>query len=168
MSNSDRQFGWFAESHIPPDILDSTIFRFQINLPDGRTIQVDLTKDIDIDYDNLEDQMSDLPAMFTFWSCIYSELKYVVITTERRIRARRGVLYDEATTQARIHSVKLTETQIKVIADADETLNSLEAELAMFQKHTGKLYFMVEALKMKSELVRSLAGFKRQDKDMQR
>lgn len=46
-----------------------------------------------------------------------------------------------------------------------KTLPYLEAQLAIQQKNTGKVYHMVEAIRMRSENCRSLAGFKRQEKE---
>jgi hypothetical protein len=49
--------------------------------------------------------------------------------------------------------------------DGDGDLVKAEAELALLQKNVGKVYHMVEAIKLRSEHSRSLAGFKRQEKE---
>ena len=54
--------------------------------------------------------------------------------------------------------------QVKSIAEKDKELQKLDVKLALIQKHVGKMWHMVEALKLKAEVLRSLAGFKRQER----
>ena len=155
----------WIESNVPDEILDSTLFKFKITLPNGNVVDVDMTKDIDIDYEILEQQCEDIPAQYTFWAAIYSELRLASAIYERRVKSRRGVLTDIAIREASDAKVKITDAQMKVIIETDEVLNKLEMQLALSQSKTGKVYHMVEAIKMKCDLIRTLAGFKRQDKD---
>jgi len=48
-----------------------------------------------------------------------------------------------------------------LVVESDKRLNKLETELLLANKHCGKMYFMVEAIRMKSDNLRSLAGFAR-------
>lgn len=58
---------------------------------------------------------------------------------------------------------KLIELQFR--SELKKTLPYLQLQLAIQQRNTGKMYHMVEAIRMRSEHCRSLAGFKRQDKE---
>lgn len=161
---SGNKPSWIQE-YLPQEIVDSALFHFKITLPSGQVIEVDLTKDIDVDYENLENELSETPAQFIFWASVYSEMKMMVGIYERKLKARRGVLTEESVKLGHEKSIKLTVDAIKAIVEKDEDLNKLEAKLLMLQKHVGKLWFMVDALKMKSEHLRSLAGFKRQERE---
>lgn len=53
----------------------------------------------------------------------------------------------------------------KIVAEErKKTLVHLEAHLAIANRNAGKAYHMVQAIQMRSEHCRSLAGFKRQEK----
>jgi hypothetical protein len=105
--------------------------------------------------------LEDTPSEFAYWGAIYSELKMQVAKVERQIKARRGKLVDKAIKSAAQASVRLTDKQVQAIVEADQDLNRLEAKLIISNKHCGKMYFMVEAIRMKSDNLRSLAGFAR-------
>lgn len=75
---------------------------------------------------------------------------------ENLSRAQSLRLSDEDLAKEVEHAVKL---------ESQKTLPYLEVQLAMQQLCTGKIYHMIEAIKMRSEHCRSLAGFKRQEKE---
>ena len=152
---------WIDE-HIPEELATSSLFRFAVKLPDGNTIDVDLLQDIDIDYDRLEQQLEQTPSQFVWYAAILAELKSQVQILERKCKAKRGSLTEVAVTVARETGVKPTADQVKAMIESDDTLNTLEARLVLAQKHASKIHHMVEALRMKSDNLRSLAGFKRQ------
>lgn len=164
MSRTKRkQPKWFDE-YVPEEVANSTIFKFAITVDNGggkKTIDVDLKADLDIDYGIIVQQLEDAPAEFAYWAAIYSELKLQSSVLERQIRARRGKLTETAINQAKEASVRLTDKQVQAIVDADKDLEKLELRHMITQKHTGKMYFMIEALKMKCDNLRSLAGFAR-------
>ena len=49
------------------------------------------------------------------------------------------------------------------IVEADDTMLALQSKLMIAERALSKLYGFVDSLKMKSEHLRSLAGFKRQE-----
>jgi hypothetical protein len=59
------------------------------------------------------------------------------------------------------------EKDIKTAINGEKkkTLPYLTAQLMIAHKNNGKIYHMVEAIRLKAENCRSLAGFKRQDKE---
>ena len=92
---------------------------------------------------------------------MYSELKMQVAFLERKIKARRGKLVKTVLDDAIAAQVRFTDKQVQSVIEADNVLNKLEVQMLLLNKHAGKMYFMVEALKMKSDNLRSLAGFAR-------
>jgi hypothetical protein len=163
---------WVMEN-LPKELVESTLFRFdimlQVNETDEnganrkKTITVDILPDLKLDYEELEEQMMRLPAQYAFWAAIYSEVRNSVELMERAIKVRRGQAIGELLRSGREDNIKLTTDQVKQVLESDEQLVRLDEKLQRLQMQNGKLYHMMEALKMKAELSRSLAGFKRQE-----
>lgn len=158
---------WISK-HLPPEIVKSGLFVFKVKMIDGTTVKVDITNDIEIDYEDLERQMDQVPGQYVWWASIYSEAKAMVTLLERRIKIRRGVLIEAALQMAHEAKTRLTDKQAEKVVETDDKLNKWEISLAVLQKNVGKLFHMVKAIEMKSELLRSRSGFKRQERDVQR
>ena len=92
---------------------------------------------------------------------MYSEVRLGVAIAERKLKIRRAEATRAVLDEAKKNTVKLTVDQIKSIVEADELLNKAEVSYSEIQMKAGKLYNMVEAIKMKAELARTLAGFKK-------
>lgn len=167
----DKKPRWITEN-LPEELLGSDFFVFKVNLraKDPQTnnqikITVDLLPDLDLDYEILEQQMEDIPAQMAFWSTLYSELRNNSTVLERAIKIRKGQAIEEIQKRARDEGIKFTADQVKTVVEADDKLNRLEDGLAQIQMKTGKVYHLIDALKTKADLARSLAGFKRQEHD---
>lgn len=161
---------WFR-SNITEEVSDSTLFRFSIQFMDGKNIRqvdVDMRADVGIDYTAIQQQLEDTPSEFAYWAAIYSELKMQCSAIERKIKVRRGVLAEALMKEVLQHQTKITDKQLNTVLEGDESLAKLERLLLIIQKHTGKMYFMVEAIKMKSDNLRSLAGFARVEYERQK
>lgn len=152
--------GWY-ETNVPEDIAKQLItLRFPVQ--DG-VVERDFRPDVEIDYDDLVKQLEETPAMFSFWANLLAEVRKQVAVLERKVKRRKGevtrTLLDEASTKG----VKLRRDDVVDLIEADDLLNKFEAELIMANKHLSKLFAITDAIKMKSEHLRSLAGFKRQE-----
>ena len=150
---------WFT-TNITEEVSDSTIFKFTVRI-NGKDIEVDMRADLEVDYSIILQQLEDTPSELAYWAAIYSELKARCSLLERKIKARRGFVSVDIIDKYSKQQTKLTDKQLLSAIDGDIILNGLETELTKIQKHTGKLYFMIEAIKMKSDNLRSLAGFAR-------
>jgi hypothetical protein len=106
-----------------------------------------------------QQQLEDTPSEFAFWAAIYSELKLRVSAKERQLKSCRGKIADEIMKECLKHSTKATDKQVTTAIEADQRIVVLESELMLLEKQAGKLYYMVEAIKMKAENLRSLSGF---------
>lgn len=166
---------WIDEN-LPEELVESSLFRFRVKLtvnepgkevkpgvPKKKTIEVDIIPELDLDYQILEDQMQDLPAQYAFYATVYSESKFWVSLAERALKAARGNAVRAIQTRAAQDKVRFTAEQIKTVLEAEQDVIDADTKLQMLQMQTGKLYHMLEALRMKAELARSLAGFKRQE-----
>ncbi len=170
----DRIIPEFIGEYLPAELVDSTLFRFDVQLqvisgfdennkPIYRKIEVDMLPTVNLDYENLEIEMARIPAEYAFWSSVYSELRLGVAIAEKKLRARKGKVVESITNKCAADKIRLTADQIKAIAESDAGLIDAELKYDKAQMTCGKVYHMLEALKMKSELARSLAGFKKRE-----
>ena len=159
MAKKRKQPKWFDE-YVPEEVANSSLFKFTVEIGD-RKVEIDMCADLEIDYNIIQDQLENAPSEFAYWAAMYSELKMSTGVLERRIKARRGKIVDRILKDAATAQVRLTDKQVQAVVEADEKLNILELRLLILNKHAGKMYFMVEALRIKSDNLRSLAGFAR-------
>lgn len=125
-----------------------------------KSIEFNVHEDLDINYEKLELEMDNFPQVFHLWSMIYSEIKEQQDSLETQIKKRRAHLtkfvLDNSKSQMR-------KSDIDCIVDCDDELLKLDAQSIMLEKKSRKLFFTLEALRMKNDNMRSLAGFKRQE-----
>lgn len=174
--NNNRLPAWI-DSNLPPELATSSLFRFNVKLqvtevdPNDQNklrrkeITVDLLPDLDLDQQILESQMHDLPAQYSFWASVYSEVRLGVAVAERKLKARKAEVTKLVQKEAIAEGVKLNADAIKIIVEADKRLNEAEMGFQLAQMQAGKLYHMIEGLKMKAELARSLLGLKKKERD---
>jgi hypothetical protein len=167
--NSSELPTWIADN-VPEELVNSTVFKFRVKLNSidpatkkNRIISVDILPDLNMDYETLEEQIQYLPAQYAFWAAIYSECRNMVAVAERAVKVRRAQAIRAVQNDAANNKVKFTAEQVKHLIEADKALVGADTQLQKFQMQAGKLYHMLEAIKMKAELSRSLAGFKRQE-----
>jgi len=129
----------------------------------NKTIEINLIPDVGLDYDNVEQSLEDIPSQFAYWSAVYAEARLRANQLERVAKTVRGRVYRQITDAQRIEKVKLTQDQIKTIAEDDESVVNAESELNIATMQCTKLYYMVEALKMKADLARTLTSLKREE-----
>lgn len=151
---------WY-EGNVPEDIAKHLItLRFPVQ--DG-VVERDFRPDVEIDYDNLVKQLEETPAMFSFWANLLAEVRKQVAVLERKVKRRKGEVTRTLLDEASSKGVKLRRDDVVDLIEADDLVNKFEAELIMANKHLSKLFAITDAIKMKSEHLRSLAGFKRQE-----
>lgn len=177
---NERLPKWIDEN-LPTELATSTLFKFNVKLqatewdPDDpnrrrrKEIEVDILPDLDLDLDIIESQMADLPAQYSFWAAVYSEVRLGVAVAERKLKARKAEVTKLINEEYRKEGLKPPAADVlKTVVEADKRLNEAEMAFQHAQMQAGKLYHMIEALKMKAELARSLLGLKKQDRDNQR
>lgn len=174
---SEKKLPSWVEENIAlvaPDLMGTTLFKFKVKLqivsgkdindkPTYKEIEVDLLPDLDLDYEILEQQMQDIPSQYAFWSSVYSEVRMGVSLAERKLKMRYGQAYEAVQKEFEANKVRPTIEVIKRIVEKDGGVLKADIEYQKLQMQSGKLYHMLEALKMKAELARSLAGFKRNE-----
>lgn len=152
---------WFSENI--DDKIAKTVIRLKAII-NGQQIERDFRPDLHIDYETLEENLMQTPQIFAFWAMVYSEQKSEVAKLERILRRRKSELKHTVIKEAKNQGLpKVTDKVFNDLVEKDETILKYESQLIIANRVMGKLYNIVEALKMKSEHLRSMAGFKRQE-----
>lgn len=169
---------WFAREEIESDLLDVVA---SIRLPvrvqkDGKpTFQIverSFREDLGITMIDLEEQMMDAPSIYAFWSSLLSEQQMMVAALERKVKIRRAAVKRELKAEAAKLAASggglssrtgLNRDDIDDLMSDDTEIMDLEADLIKARRTEGKLWGIVNAVKMKAETMRSLAGFKKQE-----
>ena len=164
---------WVSEelAAVAPDLIDSTLFKFkvkiQVSKEDGslasKLVAVDMFADLSLDYETVEADVEDIPAIYAYWAAVYSEARLNVSLLERKVKMRYGEAYERVTTEFNDQKFKPTVEVVKRIVEKDALLAKADLELQKAHMQAGKLYHMVEAIKMKGELARSLVSLKKNE-----
>lgn len=144
------------------DDLANTVFHIKCRLPHGN-VERNVKSDVEIDYDQLEQQLQDTPTIYAFYSSLLAEAKLDVALKTRKARVRRARAMDELVEAARSQDRNLRRQDLEDLVEADDEYNKLSAELMLAEKAESKLFGVVSALRLKAEALRSLAGFKKQE-----
>jgi len=126
----------------------------------GNVKKFSIKDELKIDYENIEYEMEVFPNKYHLWSMLYSEVKEQFSVIEKKIKKRKGILYDEISKQG---GGKMRRADISDLTETDKVLNELELKKIIIEKQSQKLWFTLEALKMKNDNLRSLAGFRKQE-----
>ena len=152
---------WYND--IPQEIRD-TIWRVRTRLPGVGDFEHNFQPDVDVDYDELEVQMEEIPSIFSYASGILADVKTMVSLKKLKLkRARASIvqqIYDDA---RRNNRNPPRQKDIDDLIESSEEVTKATAELIQAERVESKVFGMVQALRMKAEVLRSLAGFKRQE-----
>lgn len=144
------------ETEIPSDLAEVLIvLNIKVN---GKQVTRDWRKDCNIDYEKLEDDLTTMPSIYSFWTAVLSEARKNLRITEYSIDIRKSkVLRDIKVPEG----VKMTVSDKTSIINLDPEMATLTAKQIQLENVVQKLFGIVDALKMKADNLRSLAGFKR-------
>jgi hypothetical protein len=151
---------WF-DDNLGNDLARQLI-RINVNI-DGQIIDRDVRPDVDINYDMLEEELQNISASFSFWAILLAECKKIVAIIERKVKRRRGEVTNLLLNEAKKEGVRLRGTDVKDLIETDDLIEKLEAQLILANRSLSKIFAVVDAMRMKSEMLRSLAGFKKQE-----
>lgn len=164
---------WIKEN-VPTDLYSTQLFNITVTLrvedanEKPKKISLNVLPVMEVEYETVEAELVNVPAQYAYFASVYSEARQQVTLYERAIKTRRGRITKEILERQKEEKTRLTSDQITRILDADEGIENLEIKLAQRQMQVGKLYHFLEALKLKNENLRSLAGFKRLEHNFER
>ena len=94
------------------------------------------------------------------WSMIYSEVKEQLDTIDTQIKKRKSTLIKTILMET---DYKIRRNDINDLTNCDDYLTELEAKKIILEKKARKLFYTLEALKMKNDNMRSLFGLKKRE-----
>jgi len=162
MSDKRTTRGRWLQENVTDD-LANLLFKIRVELPNENVVEKDIKPDVMIDYDILEEQLAETPAIFAFWSSIFSELKLEVARLNQQLIRRQAKIYDAVKREAQKNETKFAKYELEEIVELDDKIMELRGKLMIAERNVSKVYAIIESIKMKSEHLRSLAGFKKQE-----
>jgi hypothetical protein len=102
--------------------------------------------------------------MIAFWNQLLAEQTCFCEILDRRIKTKRGQIWDKVVTDAQSRNVDIRSTDIKETINTDQTITQMEFDLCKERRKETKLKSVVDALGKKFDALRSLSGFKREEK----
>lgn len=155
----------WINKNINKDVADY-LFNIKLDcLPDRIGVyQRDVRPDLTIDFEMLEEQLQETPEMLAFWDQLLAEQKAKVASLLRKKEITRGFVVRKMLEEANDAGVRLRSEDLKNILYADKSLVKLEREIIEESRKEDKVRAVVRTIQMKSEHLRSLSGFKREEK----
>jgi len=142
--------------------LADIVFKVIIKVPNGR-IEKNVSTEIDIDYDLIQEQLSETPSLFAFWNSILADQRKSVAIIKRQILRRRSLLIRSYFDTADSSGSRISKWQADELVESDDKMLELKAKEIEEEFLLSKIWNVVDSLRMKSEHLRSLAGFKKQE-----
>lgn len=168
-----------AQDGIPQEVLD-LLCRINLTITgdDGKpksVIYSDFMSELEIDYNLLEQSLEKTQMQFALWCFLLAEAECEMSLIERKIKRLRGMFAEaiikDYNVKARDISDKtgssvdkLAQWHIKELMESDDDINREEIRYIIAKRNYIKIKGVVDGLRMKSEHLRSLAGFKRQER----
>lgn len=144
------------DKEIPDEISDVLVtLRVKVN---GKQVTRDWRKDCGVDYDRLEDDLTTMSSIYSFWTAVLAEARKNLRVIEYQIDIRRSKVMREIKVP---EGVKITVDDKKCIVNIDPEFGALNVKQIELENIVQKLFGIVDSLKMKADNLRSLAGFKR-------
>jgi hypothetical protein len=144
------------DKEIPEEISDVLVtLRVKVN---GKQVTRDWRKDCGVDYDRLEDDLTTMSSIYSFWTAVLAEARKNLRVVEYQIDIRKSRVMREIKVP---EGVKLTVADKENIVNIDPEMGALIVKQIELENIVQKLFGIVDSLKMKADNLRSLAGFKR-------
>ena len=157
----------WIKNNIDPKLVEY-LFVIRIeNIPNFGGYQRDTTDDLAINFEMLETQLQETPQMIAFWNALLAEQKIKVETLERRIKTVRGLVTKTLLKESQDNKVEMRSTELREIINADRKVLELDSELLRQKRVEERLKNIVENLIRKFDALRSLSGFKKDEKRTQ-
>lgn len=155
----------WIDKNIPEDVTQY-LFNIKItSLPSRIGVYQRFVKDdVMVHFEDLEKQLEETPEIMAFYNQLLAEQSTKRMILLRKKDIMRGKItkrmLEEADTDVR---KRIRREDLKDIINADPGLIDIERDIIMETRAEEKLKSVIKALQMKSEHLRSLAGFKKEE-----
>jgi len=146
-----------------PEEIRNLVVRIRVSMPDRKPINYDFRPLVKISYEHLEEQLTHTPSHFAFWGMIHAEQKMIVAVLDLNLRKRKAELAAAIMEQSKKDGITPRRSDITDVLESDVEVMRTQAKMIIEEKSLNKLNVLMEALRMKSEHLRSLSGFKKQE-----
>lgn len=155
----------WIEKNVNKDVADY-LFNIKINALPQRIglVQRDVRPDVSIEYDLMEEELAETPEMLAFWDLLLVEQSTKVSGLERQLIVKRSAISVQITEAGKAGGWEYRVADLKGLVEMDDGVIALCAELIMEQRIEARLKCVVNAIKVKSEHLRSLCGFKKAER----
>jgi len=144
------------------DDLKEALFRIRVKVG-GQVVDKDFIPDVEIDQDNLIEEMSKIPAIFAFWSMVLAEQSLNKNVAERKYKRIRSRARDKILKDARTAGYTIRIGDVDELVDGTDEVTKSHAELMVHERILSKVFGIRDALRIKADVLRSLASQKRQE-----
>lgn len=148
---------WWIKT-VDSDIRD-IIIRLRVKL-NGKEIDKDWTDDLSLDYENLDEDMENIPSIIAFWSAVLAEARKEKSLIDMKMDIRRANVLDSIKDLIK-DGVKFTVQDKENMVNVDQTYITLRSRLINADLAVSKLFGIVDALKVKADNLRSFSAMKR-------
>lgn len=143
---------------VDSDLMDIVI-RLRVKL-NGKIIDRDWTKDLSLDYENLDEDMERIPSVLAFWSAVLAESRREKGIIEMKLDIRRSKVMSSIKEHMK-EGVKLTNQDKEDLINVDQDYVKLKSSMIDVDSTVSKLFGIVESIKVKADNLRSFAAMKR-------
>lgn len=158
------RFDWFTTAKIPNEVVEFLLM-VKISLPEPHGVfQRDTRDDLSFDYEMLEEELQQTPAMMAFYNALAAEQKAKISVIQRKIANTKGAITERILKDFGDRGIKIRREDLKDIIESDDSMNNLHAKLILETLRLDKVRAVAESISAKNENLRSLAGFKREEK----
>ena len=140
------------------------IFRISMKVGNRSTLIKDVRPLLKIDFECLENELESLPAILFFYEALLAEQKSILATLDTRKEFIKSQLTSQIKNKAEEDDVRLSDAKMKNLISGDEKTLQITCEIIQEQRNFDRLRAVVNCLMRKSEHLRSLAGFKRDER----
>lgn len=154
---------WLAD-HVDDKVV-KYLFNVKVNLPEsvGHFCR-DSSIDLYVDFDKLESQLAEIPEIIALYDILLSEQRTNVDVLSLNLTVLKATVAETALKDAKTAGVDLRRMDVKDIIDSDPNVIEVATRILIEKRKEDKLKAVVLGLQKKADSLRSLAGFKREEK----
>jgi hypothetical protein len=163
MAEDDAKEVWWED--LPEDIAN-TVFRLEMTIPGKGSVAKDLRPDLKVMQDSIEDHLRMNAAARYFWSVLHADMRAHVGKLERLLKSRKGIARKKIAEELSQTEIKQTDKLLDALVDSDAEVLKIEDDIGDAWHKVNKLASLITSIDMRHESLRSLAGFKKGERNL--
>lgn len=160
---NDLKENWWDD--LPQEICDF-VFNLQLDIPGKGQVSKDVRQDLRISDDFIEEHLRMNASSRYFWGVLYADVRTMIDKMERLAKARRAYVRKNIVEELKKSDIKQTEKLLDTLVESDEEVLKIEDEIANAWNKANKITALISAIEMRHESLRTLAGFKKNERSI--